>query len=92
MNKNTLWQLRNEIMLNSLYVADYQNSFGYTAQSVCDFFDGYTEYLGELATEQYGIGCSLEQIFRFDNAENLYNWYGCFELCPLQREVVAWGI
>jgi len=91
MNRNTLWQLRNEIILNSLYVADYQNSFGYTPQSVCDFFDGYMEYLEELATEQYGSCCSLEQIFSFDNPDNLYNWYGCFELCPFQREVVAWA-
>ena len=86
MNKNTLSQLRNEIILNSLYVADYQNSFGYTAESVCNFFDGYMEYLEELATEQYGNGRSLEEIFSFDNAENLSAWYGCFDVCPFQRD------
>ena len=86
MNKKTLWQLRNEIILNSLYVADYQTSFGYTAESVCNFFEGYMDYLVELATEQYGHGRSLEEIFTFDNAENLDAWYGCFELCPFQRD------
>ena len=86
MNKKTLWELRQEIVLNSLYVADYQNSFGYTAKSVCDFFDGYMDYLDELATEEYGSDCPLEQIFSFDNAENLFDWYGCFDLCPFQRD------
>ena len=87
MNKNTLWQLRTEIVLNSLFESDYQNSFGFTTQSVCAFFDGYMDYLDELATEEYGSDCSLEQIFSFDNAENLHNWYGCFESCPFKREV-----
>lgn len=87
MNKNALWQLRNQIVLNSLYVSDYRNSFGYTAKSVCDFFDGYMEFLEGLATEQYGVGCSLDQIFEFDNAENLYNWYGYFEHCPFAKSV-----
>ena len=87
LTKNKLWELRQEIVLNSLFVADYQNSFGYTAKSVCDFFDGYMDYLEELATEQHGSGCSLEQIFKFDNAENLEAWYGCFESCPFKREV-----
>jgi hypothetical protein len=87
MNKNTLWQFRNEIVLNSLLMSDYHNSFGFTSESVCDFFDGYMEYLEQLATEQYGSGCSIEQIFSFDTPDNLYNWYGCFELCPFKREV-----
>ena len=86
LTKNQLWALRQEIVLNSLYVADYQNSFGYTAKSVCDFFDGYMDYLDELATEEHGRDCSLEEIFSFDNAENLSAWYGCFESCPFQRE------
>ena len=86
MNKNALWQLRCEIMVNSLCVSDYQNSFDFTPESVCDFFDGYVEYLEELATERYGNGCSLDQIFEFDNAENLCDWYGCFDRCPFQKK------
>ena len=87
LTKNKLWALRQEIVLNSLFMPDYQNSFGFTAQSVFAFFDGYMDYLDELATEQYGSGCSLEGIFSFDNAENLSAWYGCFESCPFTREV-----
>lgn len=86
LTKNKLWALRQEIILNSYYVAGYQNSFGYTAQSVYEFFDGYMEYLEALATEQYGNSCSLEQIFTFDDSENLYDWYECFESCPFKGE------
>ena len=87
LTKNKLWKLRQEIVLNSLFVADYQNSFGYTAKSVCDFFDGYMDYLDQLAIEEYGNDRSLEQILSFDDAENLHNWDGCFESCPFKREV-----
>ena len=87
LTKNKLWALRQEIVLNSLFVADYQNSLGYTRQSVYFFFDGYMDYLEELAIEEHGSDCSLEQIFRFDDPDNLYDWYGCFESCPFQREV-----
>ena len=88
MERDALWQLRKEIVLNSLFMSDYRNSFGFTTRSVCDFFDGYVEYLEELATEQYGNACSLDQIFEFDNAENLFDWYGCFDSCPFQKVVV----
>ena len=87
MNKNKLWALRQEIVLNSYFEPDYQNSFGFTTESVFVFFEGYMDYLDELATEEYGSDCSLEQIFKFDNAENLEAWYGCFESCPFKREV-----
>ena len=87
LTKNKLWKLRQEIVLNSLFVSDYRNSFGFTSYSVYYFFDGYMEYLEELATEEHGSDCSLEQIFGFDNPDNLEDWYGCFESCPFQREV-----
>lgn len=87
LTKNKLWALRQEIVLNSLFMSDYQNSVGYTPQSVWAFFDGYMDYLDELATEEHGSDCSLEQVFRFDNAENLEAWYGCFESCPFKRGV-----
>lgn len=77
--EDKLWELRMEITLNSLYVASYTNSFGIDPSKVCDFFDGYMEYLEEIASEEYGQSVTLDQIFSFDNADNLYNWFGCFE-------------
>ena len=86
LTKEALWKLRKEISLNSLYVSDYHNSFGYTEDSVCNFFDSYMEYLGELAGEEFGTGYTLENVFGLDNDDNLYNWWGCYEFFPFDRE------
>ena len=53
MTRETLWKLRQEIVLGSIYYHDYDNSFGFTANSVCDFFDGYLEELWDMAIEQW---------------------------------------
>lgn len=46
-----LWPLRQEITLGSMYVSDYNNSFGIKPEKVCDFFtsfwDGYCERLAK---------------------------------------------
>ena len=46
-----LWKLRQEITLGSIYVADYNNSFGIKPEKVCDFFtsfwDSYCEQLAK---------------------------------------------
>ena len=52
MTKDMLWQLRMEIRLCSLYYADYRNSFGIERRAVCDFFDGYADFLEELMREE----------------------------------------
>lgn len=69
-----LWQLRNEIMLNSLFVADYTNSFGFNARDVSDFFDGYVEYIYEMMNEDKATD---DQFREYDNEYNLYNWFLC---------------
>ena len=69
-----LWQLRNEIVLNSLYVADYTNSFGFNARDVSDFFDGYVEYIYEMMNED---NATDDQFSEYDNEYNLYNWFLC---------------
>lgn len=43
MTKQELQQLRNEIVLNSLYTDDYTNSFNIPARQVQDFFDGWLD-------------------------------------------------
>jgi len=86
MTSEMLWKLRMEIRLNSLYVHDYGNSFGFTALSVSDFFDSYMEYLGELAEEEFGEDCTIDDVFSLDNEENLYDWWGCYEWFPFEIE------
>lgn len=80
---NDLAKLRNEICLNSLYISDYNNSFGICADSVCTFFDSYMSFLEELAEEdgfKFVDYKSYNEFFdKYDNIDNLYNWYGCYE-------------
>ena len=86
MTKDELWALRQEIKLGSLFYADYRNSFGINTQPVCDFFDGYLEYLDEEMRETisgYDDARFFDHLPDYDNPENLWNWYGMFEADPL---------
>lgn len=88
MNEKELWKLRKEICLNSLFISDYKNSFGFTEESVCNFFDGYMEFLGEIAEERFGENATLDNVFSLDNSENLYDWFCCYEEFPFAKEEV----
>ena len=83
-DKETLWGLRKEIVLCSIFVSDYRNTFGVGRHVCCEFFDGYSDYLQELMKEN---GIPDEQYFdvldTYDTADNLYDWYCCFEEEPL---------
>lgn len=86
MTPETLWKLRKEIMFCSLFVSDYRNSMGIDEHDVCDFFDGYAEYLAELMNydeEGRGDNHFFDHVDQYDNPDNLYDWYGCFEWDPL---------
>lgn len=86
MSQETLWQLRMEIRLCSLYYKDYKNSFGIDCHSVCDFMDGYADYLDELmrgSIPDYDDVNFFDLLSRYDTPENLWDWYGCFEAEPL---------
>ena len=80
-----LQSLRNEIALNSLFVSDYNNSFGISAKSVSLFFDSYMSFIDEMAKEdgfKYGYQSehSYDEFFdKYDTIDNLYDWYGCYE-------------
>jgi hypothetical protein len=75
-----LWKLRKEIVLNSIYYADYVNSFGFNSKDVCYFFDEYIEYIDELAEEEEGTLLDMETLFeKYDNKENLWSWFNCFD-------------
>lgn len=75
-NPFKLWKLRNEIVLNSLFLSSYTNSFGISKNVVYDFFESYMEYLRELE-EETGIDA-----FLLDSKEELWNWFGCYDECP----------
>lgn len=83
--REDLQSLRNEVVLNSLYVSDYNNSFGISANSVCDFFDSYMSFIEEMANEDgFEYGRQSEHTFadffeKYDTIDNLLEWYGCYE-------------
>ena len=88
MTKTALWKLRQEIVLNSLYTADFDNSFRYTAHSTQSFFDGYMSYLEELMNED---GVSDNDVFnvlsKYDTIDNLWLWWNMFDINPLENEI-----
>lgn len=94
MTKQELKQLRNEIILNSLYTSDYENSFDINPRQVQDFFDGWLEYcylenedyLSEFDDNQY-----FDELFKIaNNIDNLVDYYiYMFEEDPLSKEFYA---
>ena len=61
MNSKTLWTLRKQIILNSLFISDYRNTFGIDPHVVCDFFDSFLSYLDEeMKLTIPGCVCQLE--------------------------------
>ena len=84
MTKTNLWNLRTEISLGSLYTSDYENTFRILPIIVQNFFDGYIEYLWELAEENNKKDMDFEDLVEiYDNADNLEGWYYCFDEDPL---------
>lgn len=74
-----LWKLRKEIVLNSVYTYDYNNSFGFNPCDIGSFFDGYVSYLEEIAEEDGFTewGNIFKMFEKYDTEENLYCWFLC---------------
>lgn len=82
MNKSQLWNLRKEIVLNSLYLDDYDNSFGLDKCNLSVFFDGYLDYLEDemkYNIKNYDDNMFFEYLKDYDNKDNLYDWYMMIE-------------
>ena len=77
-----LLELRQDIILDSVFVSDYENRFNIDPKQVCDFFDGYGDYLQVLMNEDGKDGDNNYFALRsqYDNDTNLLAWYGCFEI------------
>lgn len=79
-------QLRREIVLNSLFTSDFKNSFDIDPHEVQDYFDGYSEYLGELIKEKHpnvNDDDWWKELERLDNNETLEQWFGAMELLEI---------
>ena len=92
--REDLARLRSEVVLNSLYESDYQNSFGISQHSASLFFDSYLSFISEMAEEDgykwgyaepgstyYQEGYHTWSVFleRYDTTDNLCEWWGCYE-------------
>ena len=78
--QDDLWALRQQIVLNSLFIADYRNDFEIDENSVCEFFDSFISYAQELEKEDGYENESIEEFFeRYDNPDDLWEWYCCYE-------------
>lgn len=87
LTKNQLKQLRKEIVLNSLFLNDYNNSLFIKEKTACAFFDSYIEYLYEIAHENNFKSNDITDVLnKYDNIENLYNYYLCYENDPLLQD------
>lgn len=78
LTKEELVELRNDIVLNSHYLADYENSFGFNAVQVSYFFGGYVDYIFEFAEEDgvTDFSCVFDA---YDTEENLWSWFNCYD-------------
>lgn len=86
LTKEQLIGLRKQIIAGSLFLHHYENDLGIPAKVVCDFFDGYSEYLTELMLEDGHKDYEYYDIIsEYDTDENLWNWYCCFDEDPLPR-------
>ncbi len=75
-----LWELRGQIVLGSIYVADHRNDFGIDEHSVCDFFDSFLSYIEDLAREEGNGNLDWDEIIKmYDNPETLWDFYWRYE-------------
>ena len=75
-----LWAIRSKVVVNSVYLADYENQYGISEVSLCNFFDGYYNYMWELAIEKYGKNVADKVVFNeFDTENTLYSWFNCYD-------------
>lgn len=82
LSKRQLKQLRKEIVLNSIYIKDYDNSFNFNKNFICDFFGGYCEELNTIYNADNKRDF-FDIVRKHDNIKNLYNYY-----CDV---VACWG-
>lgn len=75
LTKKQLKQLRKEIVLNSLFISDYNNSLYIDNNAVCAFMDAYLENLCDIASCDGYEGDVIDIIHKYDNIDNLYNYY-----------------
>lgn len=90
LNIDQLWELRKQIVLNSIFIQDYENDFEFEPESISNFFDGYIEYLYELANGEGLEDIEFSDLIdRYDNPDKLFEYYWGRDseyLCSIQYD------
>ena len=77
-----LWKLRQEVIVNSVFISDYDNSFGIDPDEVCDFFASWLEDIEDQLKEEIK-GYRSDDFFnyfpRYDNYKCLKNYASLLE-------------
>ena len=92
LTKSELQQLRNEIVLGSLYLNDYENSLGIDPDAVYMCFESFLDYCWEEA-EEIGIAADdIQDIYdKYDNIEDIYTYYAyMYDEDPLPRTLESY--
>lgn len=75
-NKEKLWKLRNEIVLNSLFFSDYKNSFGIPMRDCGNFFDGFIGNCFIIEEEnENGLTIFQDIMDKYDNENDLWDYF-----------------
>ena len=74
-----LWNLRGQVVLNSLFEDDYRNRYGIEPAVAQSFFDGYVDHLYSLAEEEgFFENHGKDDVFgvfdAYDNPQNLWGY------------------
>lgn len=80
--ESELWNLRKQVPIGSIYLADYKNSYGIPAEKVCDFFKGFDAHILETIDEN-GENDEESSYYKHDNVDELKYYYEncCCEDC-----------
>lgn len=77
---NDIKKLRKQIVLNSLFVKDYENRFDFDANEVCAFFDGYMEFLQYEYKDHTGcFAADVSDLFDYESDDLLERWMMIWE-------------
>ena len=74
LTQEDLWKLRKQIVLNSLFIADYENDFEFNSFDISHFMGGYYDYLQELMEED-----NCTDLSKYDKEDNLLSWFNCYD-------------
>lgn len=94
------WNWRKEVVVNSLFLHDYENTFGIKKDYAIAYFNGYYDFMWELAEEDkmenpqhYSEGeLTHDEVMQyFDNADTLWERHWCHEFDEDDETLYDWA-